>query len=203
MFREGVAATLHAAVGMAVAGLAADASEAVALARRLQPDVVLLDVQMPGVEGTETMLDIRRAAPRARIVALSMHDDPAHVLGAVEAGARGYLVKGAGAEEIVAAILAVAAGGAAFGPGAADHVLERCRSARNGGPPPAPFPALTEREREVLDLMARGLATHEVAARLALSAKTVRNLVSSILTKLGVVDRAQAVLLARDAGLGR
>ena len=200
MYREGVAAALHAAAGVRVCAVAATGDEAIALARRLTPGVVLLDVQMPGLGGIEDLARVRAAAPSARLIALSMHDDAHHVVGAVRAGARGYLVKGAGADEIVTAVLAVAEGAAFFAASVAEHVLACC--ARSGDDATAPFPQLTPREREVLELMARGRATHEIAAATELSPKTVRNLVSSILTKLQVVDRGQAVLLARKAGLG-
>jgi DNA-binding NarL/FixJ family response regulator len=161
--------------------------------------VAVLDLQMPGLDGFAATREIARAAPEVAVLVLTMFDDDDSVFAAMRAGARGYVVKGAEQEEIGRAIRAVASGEAIFGPGVAQRVLRYFAT-----PVPAndPFPELTSREREILDLLAAAMPNSMIATRLGLSPKTVANHLSSIFTKLQVADRAQAILRARDAGLG-
>jgi DNA-binding NarL/FixJ family response regulator len=180
---------------------AATGEEAVAAAVTAFPDVVVMDLHMPGLNGIDATRRITAATPHAAVLVLTMFGDDDSVFAAMRAGARGYLLKGAGQTEIIQSIQAVARGEAVFGPTIADRVL-----AFFSGPPPAPaeaFPELTEREREVLELLARGELNAAIARRLGLSPKTVRNHVSNIFAKLQVADRAQAVIRAREAGLGK
>ena len=164
-----------------------------------RPDVAILDLQMPGQDGFAATREIRRVAPDVAVLVLTMSDDDDSVFAAMRAGARGYLVKGAEQEEIGRAVRAVASGEAIFGPGVAQRVL---RFFATPVPVADPFPQLTAREREILDLLAAGLANSAIAVRLGLSPKTVANHLSSIFAKLQVADRAQAILRAREAGLG-
>jgi DNA-binding NarL/FixJ family response regulator len=200
VFREGLHAILDAA-GLLVVGEAADGDEAVALAAAEQPDVVLMDVNMPGCNGIDATRRIVQDSPHIAVLILTMFDDDDSVFAAMRAGARGYLLKGAPKERVVQATAAVAAGEAVFGPGIATRVLAYFQ---HGERPPAgdPFPELTEREREVLGLIAAGRSNGEIATRLVLSPKTVRNHISNIFTKLQVADRAQAIVRAREAGMG-
>jgi DNA-binding NarL/FixJ family response regulator len=183
--------------------LVAEAStgrEAVRSAVADRPDVIVMDLRMPDLDGAAATSEIRRVAPDVAVLVLTMHDDDDSVFAAMRAGARGYLVKGASQQEIVRAITAVAAGEAIFGPGVALRVL------RFFANPPAAepaFPNLSPREREVLDLIASGLTNAAIAGRLGLSAKTVGNHTSAIFAKLQVAGRAEAIIRAREAGLGR
>jgi DNA-binding NarL/FixJ family response regulator len=182
-------------------GEAASGDEAVAQAATLAPDVILMDLQMPGLNGVEATRRILAAAPQRAVLMLTMFDDDDSVFAAMRAGARGYVLKGGRQAEILRAIQAVAQGDAIFGPGVARQVIGYF--ARLGAAPSAaPFPELTEREREILGLVADGCTNMEIAERLVLSRKTVANHVSSIFSKLQVADRAQAIVRARDAGLG-
>ena len=201
VFRDGLAMLLGSVDGVEVVGTAADGVEAVALAVRLLPDVVVMDVQMPRLNGVDATRRLAEDAPGVGVVVLTMSEDVGTVFAAVRAGARGYLVKGAEQEEIVRAITTVAAGGAVFGAPLARRIAEFFTA----GPaaPEAPFPQLTAREREILDLLAAGRSNAQIAAALFLSPKTVRNNVSNIFAKLHVADRAEAIIRARDAGLGR
>jgi DNA-binding NarL/FixJ family response regulator len=168
---------------------------------QLRPDVVLMDLHLPVVNGIEATRRLADLAPDVRVLALTMFDDEQSVLAAMRAGARGYLVKGATGSRILSAVRAVAAGELVFGADIATGVLGALvdsRSARST----RPFPVLTEREREILDLIAAGRANHDIARRLVLSDKTVRNHISNIFAKLQVSDRAQAIVLAREGGLG-
>ncbi len=201
LFREGVRAVLAAEPSMEVAGEAASGSEAVTAAAELQPDVVVMDLQMPGLDGIEATRRVTSESPSVGVVVLTMSEDDGTVFSAVRAGARGYLLKGADQEEVVRAITTVANGGAVFGAALARRIAEFF-SAGPAGPETA-FPQLTAREREVLDLVAAGRSNAQIAATLYLSPKTVRNNVSNVLTKLQVTDRAQAIVRAREAGLGR
>lgn len=199
MYRFGLRAVLDASPEVEVVGEAADGAELLALVGHCAPDVVLTDLSMPTLSGTAAIDELTRRRPGLGVLVLTMHEDDASLFGALRAGARGYLLKGADREEIVRAVLAVAGGDAVYGGAVARRVVD----ALTGAGPRAPvLPELTGREREVLELLAAGLPTRQVARRLALSDKTVRNHVSAVLTKLQVPDRAAAVARAREAGLG-
>jgi DNA-binding NarL/FixJ family response regulator len=201
VYRDGLAMLLGSVPGLAVVGAAADGAAAIALAREEQPDVVVMDVQMPVLDGIEATRRITSESPSVGVVVLTMSEDDSTVFAAVRAGARGYLLKGADQEEVVRAITTVASGGAVFGPALARRIAEFFAAGPSG--PETVFPQLTPREREVLDLVAAGRSNAQIAATLYLSPKTVRNNVSNVLTKLQVTDRAQAIVRAREAGLGR
>jgi DNA-binding NarL/FixJ family response regulator len=198
VFREGLAAVLGGIEGVEVAGQAGDGVEAVARAAELAPDVVVMDLHMPRRNGIDATREIVAARPATAVLVVTMLDDDSSVAAALRAGARGYIVKGAGRDEIASALQAVAAGRAFLGAEVAESALARISRAE----PAPPFPELTEREREVLDLIARGLTNAAIADRLVLSGKTVRNHVSNVMLKIGAVDRPAAVAMARDAGLG-
>ena len=198
--RDGLSALLASVPSITVAGLAGTGREAVRAAVTLRPDVLVLDIQMPELSGVAAAAEIARAAPDVAVLMLTMFDDDDSVFAAMRAGARGYLLKGAQQDEIVRAIHAVAAGEAIFGPGIARRVLGLVSAPAAGS---APFPALTSREREVLDLIAAGIRNTEIARRMSIAPKTVANHIAAIFTKLQVADRNQAIILARDAGLGR
>jgi DNA-binding NarL/FixJ family response regulator len=174
--------------------------EAVRAAVVEQPDVLIMDLGMPDMDGFAATAEIGRVAPQVAVLVLTMSDDDDTVFAAMRAGARGYLVKGATKEEILRAVTAVAAGEAIFGPGVARRVLSYFNAPHQQQDP---FPQLTPREREVLDLLAGGLSNSAIATRLGLSSKTVNNNTSSIFTKLAVAGRTEAIIRARDAGLGR
>jgi DNA-binding NarL/FixJ family response regulator len=199
VFREGLTAVISGDDRMHVAGEAYDAPTAVAAAARLQPDVILMDLSMPGggLEATRTIL---AADPSARIMVLTTSDDHDTLFAALRAGARGYLLKDAGKDTIRSAIAAIAAGQAVFGDRTADAVVE---SFRRATAKPDAFPRLSNREREILDLIAAGLSNIAIARRLMLSEKTVRNNISMIFAKIQAADRAQAIVIARQAGLGQ
>jgi DNA-binding NarL/FixJ family response regulator len=200
LFRDGVHGLLDSLPATEVVGEAGDGEEAVAMAAALAPDVVLMDVKMPGVNGIEATRAIVAHNPVVAVLVVTMFEDDDTVFAAMRAGARGYILKGASQDELLHAISAVSAGGAVFGPGIAQRLLGFFAAAR---PSPAQqlFPELTEREREILALIARGLTNVEIAERLVLSLKTVQNHVSNICGKLQLADRAQAAIRARDAGL--
>jgi DNA-binding NarL/FixJ family response regulator len=198
--RAGLAALLSSLAGVEVVGVATTGREAVREVVTHRPDVAVLDLQMPELDGFAATRELVRVAPDVPVLVLTMHEDDDSVFAAMRAGARGYLVKGAEQEEIERAIRGVAAGEAILGPGVAQRVLGFFSS------PPAsaePFPELSAREREILDLLAAGLPNAAIATRLSVAPKTVANNVSAIFTKLQVADRAQAIVRARDAGLGR
>jgi DNA-binding NarL/FixJ family response regulator len=201
-FREGLRNLLQSVDSLEVIGEAASGQEAIQLARQLQPDIVLMDVQMPGLNGIEATRQIVYTSPHISILMLTMFEDDESVFAALRAGARGYLLKGALKAEIVRAIQGVASGEAIFGPSIARRLMQYFSAPRPAAPPQA-FPELTEREREILDLIAQHHTNIEIADRLSLSPKTVRNHVSNIFTKLQVIDRAQAIIRAREAGLGQ
>ena len=203
MFRAGLR-TLLEDLGVEVVAEAADGRTAVELAVEHAPDVVLMDLQMPEVNGLEATRRLREVAPAVRVLVLTMVEDDATLFAALRAGAAGYLLKGAGPEEIDRAVRGVAAGDAVYGAGVADRLRAMFASGPGTGAAaaPTPFPQLAERERDVLALMAAGASNSEIAWRLFLSDKTVRNYVSSIFSKLGARDRAQAIVRARQAGLG-
>jgi DNA-binding NarL/FixJ family response regulator len=183
-------------------GEAASGDEAVELAHKLEPDVILMDIKMPGLNGIEATREIQQASPQIGVLVLTMFEDDDSVFAAMRAGAKGYLLKDSGGEGVVHAIRAVASGEAVFGPGVAERIMGFFAAPRAAAPQRA-FPELTEREEEVLSLVAQGKANREIARQLFVSLKTVRNHVSNILLKLQVADRAQAVIRARDAGMGR
>jgi DNA-binding NarL/FixJ family response regulator len=200
-FREGLRALLESVPDLEVAGEAGTGEEAVALATRLQPDVILMDINMPGLNGIEATRRILHTSPHISILMLTMFEDDDSVFAAVRAGARGYVLKGALKAEILRAIEVVSSGEAIFGPAIARKLIHFFAGPRPLASPQI-FPELTDREREILTLMTQHLTNPEIAERLAISQKTVRNQVSNILSKLQVVDRAQAIIRAREAGLG-
>ena len=202
LFREGMRGRLDRVADVAVVGEAASGDEAVELAHRLEPHVILMDIKMPGLNGIEATREIQQASPQIGILVLTMFEDDDSVFAAMRAGAKGYLLKDSGGEGVVHAIRAVASGEAVFGPGVAERIIGYFSAPRAAAPQRA-FPELTEREEEVLSLVAQGKGNREIARQLFVSLKTVRNHVSNILLKLQVADRAQAVIRARDAGMGR
>jgi DNA-binding NarL/FixJ family response regulator len=205
LFREGLRAPFSALPDIEVVGEAVDGTTAVTQVDTSQPDVVLMDINMPGVNGIEATRRILSNHPQLGIIMVTMLEDDASVFAAMRAGARGYVLKGAHHEEILQAIRAVAAGQAVFGPAIAVRMMNFFQGL-NGGPQTGSsataFPELTEREREVLTLMAQGASNKAIAEKLVISMKTVSNHITNIFGKLQVADRAQAVLRARDAGLG-
>jgi DNA-binding NarL/FixJ family response regulator len=201
-FRDGLRALLLSAPDLEVVGEAGNGEEAISLAAELQPDVILMDLNMPGVGGIEATRRILRTSPHIAILVISMFEDDDSVFAALQAGARGYLLKGALKAEILRSIRAVSSGEAIFGPSIAKRLIQYFAGPHPSAPPDA-FPELTEREREILTLIARHETNPEIAKRLYLSPKTVRNHVSNIFTKLQVADRAQAIIRAREAGLGQ
>lgn len=197
--RDGLRWLFGSAAGFEVVGEAGDGESAARLAAELRPDVVLMDLAMPGVDGVDATRRVKAAAPDTAVLVLTMSDAEASLVAAVTAGASGYVLKGAAQEDLLRATRAVADGDALFGAGVAKRLLAMVKPDAAAG---VAFPDLTPREREVLQLMARGQNNPAIAHRLVLSEKTVRNNVSAILTKLQAADRAQAVARARDAGLG-
>jgi DNA-binding NarL/FixJ family response regulator len=202
LFREGMRGRLDRVADVAVVGEAASGDEAVELAHKLEPHIILMDIKMPGLNGIEATREIQRANPQIGILVLTMFEDDDSVFAAMRAGAKGYLLKDSGGEGVVHAIRAVASGEAVFGPGVAERIIGYFSAPRAAAPQRA-FPEHTEREEEVLSLVAQGKSNREIARQLFVSLKTVRNHVSNILLKLQVADRAQAVIRARDAGMGR
>ena len=201
MVRYGIAAVLAGTESVVVAGEAADGRALLDLALAEPPDVVLTDLAMPGMGGVELIAALRAALPHVPVLVLTMHANDEAVFAALRAGARGYLIKGADGAELVRAIESVAAGEAVYGPEVANRIIGFFTGTPDAYAAQA-FPDLTDRERDVLELMAVGLRNHAIAERLALSEKTVRNHVSSVLLKLQVPDRTAAALKAREAGLG-
>ncbi|MEO6998494.1 MAG: response regulator transcription factor [Terracoccus sp.] len=202
MMRQGLRALVASVPDLEVVGEAGDGDAACREARLVRPDVVVMDLNMPGTNGIEATRAIVAAVPQTRVLVLTMFDDNESVFAAMRAGASGYLVKGAGQGEILRAIRSVAGGEAIFGASVARRMLDFFAT---GGRRPAdlpPFPELTEREREVLALIAAGHANHAIAQRLVISPKTVSNHISAIFAKLHVADRAEAIVRAREAGLG-
>jgi DNA-binding NarL/FixJ family response regulator len=195
--RDGLRALFGTVPDVDVVGEARDTEGALREVTLLRPDVLLLDVHLPGATGLDALPTIRRAAPDTRVLLLSMDDDAETVLAGVRLGADGYLVKGASQEEILRAVRAVNDGQMILGSPVTRHLRGLDR------PATAPFPQLATREREILDLVASGLSNAGIADRLYLSPKTVANYLTSVFAKLGVQDRAQAIVKARDAGLGR
>jgi len=202
LFRDGLRALLRAAPETELVGEATTGDEAITLAATLQPDVILMDLQMPGIGGIEATRQIVRASPHIVVLVVTMFADDPSVFAAMRAGARGYLLKGATHAELLRAIAAVSSGEAIFSPDIARRLMEYFASMRLTPAPPL-FPELSEREREILTLIAQGSTNADIAARLVLSPKTVRNNVSNIFSKLQVADRAQAIVRARAAGLAQ
>lgn len=199
VFRYGMRAILSSKPDVELVGEAKDGKEAVELALELKPDVILMDLNMPEVDGIEATRRILEVLPDTGILALTMIEEDDSVFAAMRAGARGYLLKGADGEETIRAIRSVAGGEAIFGPA----IAARLAGYFAGGNEAArPFPELSDREHEILALIARGFTNPAIADRLYLSPKTVRNYVSNIFTKLQVSSRAQAIVRAREAGLG-
>jgi DNA-binding NarL/FixJ family response regulator len=199
-FRAGLAALLGTIPGFEIVGQAATGDEAVAHAAASQPDLIVMDLNMPGIDGIEATRRIVATSPHIAVLVVSMYESDDQVFGALKAGARGYLLKGADRGELVRAIRSVASGAAIFGPAIARRLV--AFFATREAVEATAFPELTEREREILDMVARGLNNTEITQRLILSPKTVRNHISNIFSKLQVADRARAIVRAREAGLG-
>ena len=197
VFREGLRSLIDAAPDMEVAGEAEDGDAALRLALDLDLDVVIMDLHLPGPSGVEVTRQVAAERPGIRVLVVSMFEQDDSVFAAMRAGARGYLLKGAQPDELLRAVRAVAAGDAIFGPAIAARMIDYFETGR-----PVPFPDLTTREREILVLIAQGRSNQAIANHLVLSLKTIRNHVSNIFTKLRVVDRAEAIVKAREAGLG-
>lgn len=201
IFRNGMRALLASVPDIEVCGEAATGEEAIARAADVQPDVILMDLQMPNVGGIQATRQILLASPHIRVLVVTMFEDDYSVFTAMRAGARGYIVKGASADEMLRAIRAVASGEAIFSPAIAARLIDFF-SAPKPTVPAHTFPELSNREREILDLIAQGASNAEIAGKLVLSPKTVRNHVSNIFSKLQVADRAHAIIRGREAGLG-
>jgi DNA-binding NarL/FixJ family response regulator len=203
LFRRGLVGVLSAHEGWQVVAEESDGIGVVTTVHARQPDVVVMDLRMPGLDGIEATRRIVATSPHIAVLVLTMHDDDESVFTAVQAGARGYLLKGADQAQIERAVHTVAEGGVIFGPALAERITAYFAGLRV---PPGTarnvFPELTAREVEVLRLVAEGHNNHVIADALVLSEKTVRNHVSNIFFKLQVADRAQAIVRARDAGLG-
>lgn len=202
-FRTGLRALLESTPALMVVGDVGSGDEAIRLAAKLQPDVILMDIQMSAMNGIDATRHILATSPHIAILILTMFEDDDFVFAALRAGARGYLLKGTMKADLLRAIQSAASGEAIFGAGIARRVIQYFAESRPANAtPPYAFPDLTQREREILDLIASHENNAEIAERLGLSLKTVRNHVSNIFSKLQVVDRAQAILRAREAGLG-
>jgi DNA-binding NarL/FixJ family response regulator len=202
IFRDGLRALLASTPDAELVGEAATGEEAISLANSLQPDLVLMDLQMPDLNGIEATRRIVHDSPHIRVLVVTMFEDDSSVLAAMRAGARGYLLKGATHAEMARAIRAVGEGEAIFSPAIAARLMEFFASFQPATLPQV-FPELSDREREILDLIARGHKNPDIAVRLVLSPKTVRNHVTNILSKLQVTDRSEAIIRAREAGLGQ
>lgn len=207
LFREGLQAIFLAVTDIEVVGEAASGEEAIEKAQQSKPHVILMDIQMEDMNGIETSRRILAALPETKIIMLTMVEDNESLFAAITAGARGYVLKGADKSEVLRTIRAVASGDVLFGAAIANRVSDYFRGLNNiqhtQAVPARPFPELSERERDVLDQIARGLNNHEIAAQLHITVKTVSNHISNIFSKLQVADRAQAIIKAREAGLGK
>ena len=203
-YREGVRAFLSNSPDINVVGEAGNGDEAITKTSELQPDVILMDLKMPGMNGIEATRRIHESDSKIGVLVLTMFDDDDSVFAAMRAGARGYLLKDADKDEVVRAIVAVERGEAIFSPAIAQRMIQyfSAPSASSNKKQPGEFAELTERELEILDFIAQGHNNTAIANKLSLSIKTVQNYVSSILTKLQVADRAQAIVRAREAGFG-
>lgn len=201
LFRDGVRALLLATQDVELVGEATNGEDAIKLAEELQPDVVLMDIHMEGINGIETTRQIVQTTPHIGVLMITMHDDDHIIFGAMRAGARGYLLKGASHEEVQRAIRAVGHGEAIFSAPIATRMITFFNTMHTDAAPQA-FPELTDREQEILDLIAQGYSNPEIAQALTISSKTVRNHVSNVFSKMQVADRAEAMLKARNAGMG-
>jgi DNA-binding NarL/FixJ family response regulator len=201
VFRDGLASLLSTQPGVEVVATAADGAEAVALTKEHRPEVVVMDLQMPEMNGIEATRVLSADLPETKVLVFTMGEEDGTVLAAMRAGARGYLVKGASQDEVARAITTVQAGGLVFGASLAARIADLLSS---GGSTPdkAAFPQLTERELEILDLIAAGRNNAQIASTLYLAPKTVRNNVSNIMAKLHATDRADVIIRAREAGMG-
>lgn len=204
LFREGLKALLAVTEDIEIIGEAEDGNTALRKCRELEPDIILMDINMPGLNGILATQQILKEHPQTGIIMLTMLEDDASVFSAMRAGARGYLLKGADPNEVLSVIRAVVDGQALFGPAIAARVLgyfKELRTSPNSNQTITPFPELSDRELEVLRLISQGLNNQEIAQKLFLSPKTVRNHITNIFSKLQVADRAQAIVRAREAGL--
>jgi DNA-binding NarL/FixJ family response regulator len=201
LYREGVRKLLSVSQDIEIVGEATNGDEAVAQALALQPDVILMDLKMPGINGIEATRRILYASPRIGVLVLTMFETDETVFAAMRAGARGYLLKDVDQEDVIRAVKAVSRGDAIFSPAIAERLIHYFAALKPAAADHA-FPELTDREREILHLIAQGHSNPTIAERLLLSIKTVQNHVSNIFSKLQVADRAQAIIRARDAGLG-
>jgi DNA-binding NarL/FixJ family response regulator len=201
--RDGLAALISSVDNLRLVATSDGGRAAVRAVRTHRPDVVLMDLQMRDGNGIDATREIVATVPGTAVVALTMSEDDRSINDAIAAGARGYLLKGATQQQIIKAIETVAAGGAWYGPEAAEQILRRFTDSSVEDAHRAPLPPLTQRETQVLDLLATGRRNHQIASQLGLSTKTVANHLSVIFAKLGVDDRTQAVIRARQAGLGK
>ena len=201
MVRYGIAAVVEASATVQLVGEAGDGAALLAVVEETSPDVVLCDLSMPGMGGIEAIAALRQRHPGVAALVLTMHADDEMVFGALRAGARGYLIKGCEGAELLRAVESVAAGDAVYGGAVADRIISFFAGTSTEYAAKA-FPDLTDREREVLDLLARGLRNRAIGEQLGMAEKTVRNHVSTVLAKLQVTDRTAAAIRARDAGLG-
>jgi DNA-binding NarL/FixJ family response regulator len=201
--RAGLRRLLESTTDLEIVGEASNGHEAVALAAQLQPDVILMDLRMPGMNGIDATRRIHRESPHIGILVVTIFEDETSVFPAIRAGARGYLLKDAEQSELLRAIQTVAGGGVIFSPGIAERVLRYLADTGTAGTrPPAVFDELTARERDILELLARGLTNPEIAEQLGLTPKTVSNNISNVLLKVQATDRAKLMLMALEAGLG-
>jgi DNA-binding NarL/FixJ family response regulator len=200
LFRDGLEALLKSVSDIEVVATVSNGKDAVQSAKSFQPDVVLMDLQMPGINGIEATRQIIQTSPHIGVIIVSMFEDDDSIFSAMRAGARGYILKGADQNEMLRAIRSVVNGGALFGPSIAMRLINYFKIPLRQTP--QVFPELTNREREILELVAQGKNNAEIAGNLTISLKTVRNHVSNIFNKLQVTDRVQAALRARDAGFG-
>lgn len=205
LFREGLQALFSATPGIEIVGEAATGEETVALAEKLQPDIILMDINMPGMDGIQATRRILRTNPTIGVIVVTMLEEDASLFSAMRAGARGYVLKGAHHQELLQTVRAVAGGQVLFGPSTASRIMGFFQDIEADLKPSLPketFPELTPRELEVLELIAQGANNSQIAEKLVISDKTVRNHITSVFSKLQVADRAQAIIKARDAGLG-
>lgn len=203
LFRDGLIALLGDATDTQVVGVASTGAEAIEAVSSARPDVVLMDIMMPDMNGIEATRKIRAEHPETQVVMLTMLEDDDSLFAAMCAGAHGYILKGSDKADVLRTVCAVSSGEALFGPAIAEKLTAFFQRAEGEGMSVSPFPELTDREREVLDLIAEGLDNARIADQLYISGKTVSNHISNVFAKLHLSDRAQAIVAAREAGLGR